>query len=92
MLPLDETNNGAKLTYQGDPDANDFHGRMFAQVPGYDKFVFVWAGRFETNPEHRGFDCITYAGTTCGAANTHMAESADWPIRWARPSSSTAPR
>jgi hypothetical protein len=77
MLPLDEENNGPKLTYQGDPDAKDFHGRMFAQVAGYDKCVFVWAGKFETSNTYRGFDCITYAGTTCGASNSHMAESAD---------------
>ena len=77
MLPLDEEHNGAKLTYQGNPEAKDFHGRMFAQVPGYDKNVFVWAGKFETDPDFRGFDCITYAGSTCGASNTHMAESID---------------
>ena len=77
MLPLDEVNNGPKLTYQGDPAANDFHGRMFAEVTGYDKNVFVWAGEFETNNDFRGFDCITYAGTTCGASNMHMAESED---------------
>jgi hypothetical protein len=77
MLPLDETNNGAKLTYQGDPDAKDFHGRMFAQVAGYQKFPFIWAGEFETDPQFRGFDCITYAGTACGASNSHMAESDD---------------
>lgn len=77
LLPLDEANNGPKLTYQGNPTANDFHGRMFAQVPGYAKQLFVWAGKAETNNENRGFDCITYAGTACGAANVHMAESAD---------------
>lgn len=77
MLPLDEEGNGPKLTYQGDAATKDFHGRMFAQVAGYDKCVFVWAGKFETNADHRGFDCITYAGTACGAANTHMASSAD---------------
>lgn len=77
MLPLDEVNNGPKLMYQGDPQAHDFHGRMFAEVPGYDKKVFVWAGHFETNNGLRGFDCITYAGTTCGASNSHMAESDD---------------
>jgi hypothetical protein len=77
MLPLDETGNGSKLTYQGDPDTKDFHGRMFAKVAGYDKYVFIWAGRFETDPAFRGFDCITYAGTTCGASTFHMADSAD---------------
>lgn len=77
MLPLDEANNGPKLTYQGDPDAKDFHGRMFAQVAGYDKCVFVWAGNFETKNEFRGFDCITYVGTTCGGSNMHMADSND---------------
>lgn len=77
MLPLDEVNNGAKLTYQGDPQAKDFHGRMFYQVPGYDKYVFVYAGMLETNTNFRGFDCITYAGTTCGASIMHMAESDD---------------
>ncbi len=77
MLPLDEESNGPKLTYQGDPEAGDFHGRMFAQVAGYDKYVFIWAGKFETNSANRGFDCITYAGTTCGASNSHMADSAD---------------
>jgi hypothetical protein len=82
MLPLDEVSNGQKLTYQGDPAAHDFHGRMFAQVPGYDKYMFVYpatakGGKFETNNTFRGFDCITYAGTTCDASNLHMAESDD---------------
>jgi hypothetical protein len=77
MLPLDEKNNGAKLTYQGDAVAKVFRGRMFAEVAGYSKRVFVWAGEFETDPNYRGFDCITYAGTTCGASNQHMADSAD---------------
>lgn len=77
MLPLDRTSNGAELTYQGDPEAADFHGRMFVEVPGYDKCLFVYAGQFETRNDNRGFDCITYAGTTCGAANVHMADSAD---------------
>jgi hypothetical protein len=77
MIPLDEVNNGSKLTYQGDPDAKDFHGRMFGEVPGYDKYVFLWAGKFETNNSFRGFDCITYVGTACGASNFHMADSED---------------
>jgi hypothetical protein len=50
---------------------------MFAQVPGFAKNVFVWGGRLELEHEHRGFDCITYAGTTCGAPNTRMADSND---------------
>lgn len=77
MLPLDEANNGPKLTYQGNADTNEFYGRMFAQVPGYDKNVFVYGGAFETDNNFRGFDCITYAGTTCGASNLHMADSLD---------------
>lgn len=77
MLPLDEVNNGPKLTYQGNVDKDEFYGRMFAQVPGYDKNVFIYAGSFETNNNFRGFDCITYAGTTCGASNLHMADSLD---------------
>jgi hypothetical protein len=77
LLPLDEVNNGPRLTYQGNPDTKDFHGRMFAQVPGFEKNVFTWAGKFETNNDCRGFDCITYVGTTCGASNDHMAESDD---------------
>jgi hypothetical protein len=77
MLPLDQENNGAKLTYQGDPEAKDFHGRMFAEVPGFRKNLFVYGGMFETRNEFRGFDCITYAGTACGASTSHMAASAD---------------
>lgn len=77
MLPLDESNNGPKLLYQGDTKTHDYHGRMFAQVAGYEKLVFIWAGAFETDNTKRGFDCITYAGTTCGASNFHMADSAD---------------
>lgn len=77
MLPLDEATNGAKLTYQGNPEAKDFHGRMFVQVPGYDKYLFIYAGKFETQNEFRGFDCITYVGTACGASNMHMADSND---------------
>jgi len=77
LLPLDETNNGPRLTYQGDPAAKDFHGRMLVQVPGYAKYLFVYGGKFETHSGYRGFDCITYAGTACGASNMHMADSDD---------------
>lgn len=77
MLPLDELNNGPVLTYQGSPAAKEFHGRMFEKVPGFDNYVFTWAGKFETNTDHRGFDCITYVGTTCAAPNQHMASSPD---------------
>lgn len=77
LVPLDETNNGDVLTYQGDPDAKDFHGRMFLQVAGYSKFLFVYGGLLETKDEFRGFDCITYAGTACGASNQHMAAAPD---------------
>ena len=77
MLPLDESNNGPKLLYQGDPKAKDFHGRMFAQIAGYEKYVFIWAGAFETDNTKRGFDCITYVGTTCGGSNFHMHDSRD---------------
>ncbi len=77
MLPLDEVNNGPKLSYQGDVSAKQFWGRMFAQVPGYNKCVFVYGGEFESDNSFRGFDCITYAGTTCGASNLHMAGSPD---------------
>ncbi|MCK6433533.1 MAG: peptidoglycan-binding protein [Burkholderiaceae bacterium] len=77
LLPLDQDSNGPALTYQGDAAAKEFHGRMFAKVPGFDKYVFVYAGQFETQQAHRGFDCITYAGTACGASIFHMTEAAD---------------
>jgi hypothetical protein len=77
MLPLDESSNGPKLIYQGDPLAKDFHGRMFTQVPGFKKKLFIYGGRLELKGDSRGFDCITYVGTTCGAANTHMHDSED---------------
>jgi hypothetical protein len=77
MLPLDDANNGPALTYQGDPDAKDFHGRMFAEVPGFSKKMFIYAGLLETQNEFRGFDCITYVGTACGASNLRMSASAD---------------
>ena len=77
MLPLDETSNGPKLTYQGNAAAKDFHGRMFVQVPGYAKNLFVYGGLFETDADFRGFDCITYVGTACGGSNMHMAAQED---------------
>jgi hypothetical protein len=75
LVPLDEVNNGPKLTYQGDP--RPFHGRMFVEVPGYPKPLFVYGGLLETDLQYRGFDCITYVGTACGGSNLHMAESPD---------------
>ena len=60
------------LLYLGDPDAKQFYGRMFLTVPGFNKYLFCWAGRLELDPAKRGFDCITYAGTTCGAKHTDM--------------------
>jgi hypothetical protein len=77
MLPLDQDNNGPKLTYQGNPVTKDFHGRTFARVSGFDKYLFVYGGRLETNATYRGFDCITYAGTTCGASRNHQSEQND---------------
>jgi len=62
MLPLDETNNGPKLTYQGDSEQGPFYGRMFHKIVGFDGYFFKYGGQFETNNVHRGFDCITYAG------------------------------
>ena len=77
MLPLDETNNGAKLTYQGDSEEGPFYGRMLHKIDGMDGYFFKYAGQFETDTSHRGFDCITYAGTTCGAPVTSMGVTAD---------------
>lgn len=77
LLPLDQDHNGPRLTYQGDVAANEFHGRMFAKVPHFDKYLFVYAGQFETQQAFRGFDCITYAGTVCGASIFHMTEASD---------------
>jgi hypothetical protein len=77
MLPLDEGGNGPKLSYQGDSAKGPFYGRMFHKVDGIDGYFFKWAGQFETNNSRRGFDCITYAGTSCGAPITSMAVTAD---------------
>ena len=78
LVPLDESAaNGPRLTYQGDPETKDFHGRMLAKIDGYDKFIFIYGGVPETRQQFRGFDCITYAGTACGASTSRMAESAD---------------
>lgn len=76
MLALDETNNGAKLTYQGDSATGPFYGRMFHEFDGIDGYFFKYGGVLETDVARRGFDCITYAGTTCGASIFHMTESA----------------
>jgi hypothetical protein len=75
MVPLDQDNNGPKLTYQGHP--LPFHGRMFVEVPGYPKPLFWWDDRFETDIGYRGFDCITYVGTACGGSNFHMKTNPD---------------
>jgi hypothetical protein len=77
LVPLDEKNNGEALTYQGNSKAKDFHGRMFAEVEGYPKCLFVYGGIPETKINFRGFDCVTYVGTACGGSNLHMADSAD---------------
>jgi hypothetical protein len=81
LLALDRLNNGPKLTYQG--DATGYHGRMFAQIPGYSKYLFIYhytisgGGQLETDQQYRGFDCTTYVGTTCAGSNMHMAASED---------------
>jgi hypothetical protein len=69
MLSSDENKD---LVYLGDPDTKKFYGRMFKTLPGFDKHLFSWAGRFELDSTKRGFDCITYAGTTCAANSTDM--------------------
>jgi hypothetical protein len=55
------------LAPEGSKDKDQFYGRFFRQVPGYDKYLFCWGGYLELGADKRGFDCITYAGTTCGA-------------------------
>ena len=77
LVPLDEENNGQALSYQGNSKAKDFHGRMFAEVEGYSKCLFVYGGILETRNGFRGFDCITYVGTACGGSRDHMYEQAD---------------
>ena len=79
LLPLDQTNNGERLTYQGNTESHppEFYGRMFEKVDGFNKYLFKYAGVFETDINKRGFDCITYAGTTCGASIFHMADAED---------------
>jgi hypothetical protein len=62
----------ADLDYLGNAATKRFWGRMFLPVAGYDKYVFCWGGRLELDPAKRGFDCITYAGTTCLAPHTAM--------------------
>lgn len=81
LLPLDPANGGI-LTYQGDADANDFHGRWLQKVegfPGYLFFAYLFDStgdsNFETSDAHRGFDCITYAGTVCGAPPTVIGDT-----------------
>jgi hypothetical protein len=69
------TVENADLLYEGDPKTDSFWGRMFYTAPGFDKYLFVWGGRLELEPAKRGFDCITYAGTTCGAKHTDMGGS-----------------
>ena len=79
LLPLDP-GNGAILTYQGDAAADQFWGRWLQPVegfPGYLFFAYLFDSsgdsNFETDDAHRGFDCITYAGTVCGAPPTVLA-------------------
>ena len=68
---LSSSENG-DLFYLGDVAAKNYFGRMFQTVPGFNKYLFCWGGRFELDPAKRGFDCITFAGTTCGAKHTDM--------------------
>jgi hypothetical protein len=76
LLPLDETNNGPKLKYLGDSEHGPFYGRMLEVFePGL--LLFKYGGVLETNPQMRGFDCITYCGTVCGASTSHMYEASD---------------
>jgi hypothetical protein len=61
-----------KLAPEGSEDKDQFYGRFFRQVPGYDKYLFTWGGYLELAGDKRGFDCITYAGTTCGASPSDL--------------------
>jgi hypothetical protein len=73
LLPLSD--KGPGMTYQGlYPKA--YWGRWLEDVPGFDGSFFAVGydpgdpkghARFETDRSHRGFDCITYAGTVSGA-------------------------
>jgi hypothetical protein len=61
-----------KLAPEGSSEKDQFYGRFFRQVPGYDKYLFTWGGYLELAADKRGFDCITYAGTTCGASPSDL--------------------
>lgn len=78
LLPLDEKNNGDSLKYLGfqskDPNVkSEFEGRWLQKVEGFDGYFFAYFfddtddSGFELKNEKRGFDCITYAGSVCGA-------------------------
>ncbi len=76
LLPLDEKNNGPKLTYQGDVSAKLFFGRTIVKIDGVDKLYFMYLSGFETDAKHRGFDCTTYAGTVLGVPFKHQVNGA----------------
>jgi hypothetical protein len=66
LLPLDEQNNGPKLTYQGAGPNGPFYGRKIRKLEGLDGYFFTQGGVLETAGAYRGFDCVTYAAATCG--------------------------
>lgn len=83
LLPLQTGGNGPDLTYQGDALADHFWGRWLQKAEGFDSYLFAYFfdptgdSKFETDPAHRGFDCITYAGTVCGAPPTKLGATSN---------------
>lgn len=77
LLPLDVESNGPSLLYLGDSQAKNFYGRMLEYVPSLEAYVFKYGGVIETKNDFRGFDCITYVGTVCGASTSNMFEASD---------------
>jgi hypothetical protein len=68
-------NENLDLLYLGvvrGKDDSEFYGRMFKQIPGFEKYLFTFGGCLELENSKRGFDCITFAGTACGAPHKTM--------------------
>jgi hypothetical protein len=80
LLPLE---NGAELAYQGvhTKAKKEYWGRWLQKVQGFDGYFFAYRfsptgdSDFETKNTNRGFDCITYAGTVCGAPPMNLGET-----------------
>jgi len=74
LLPL-ENDDPPRIKYVFKPGDKRYHGRWLHEIPGLDEQYFTEKGKFEHDPEFRGFACIGYASLVWGMPFEDLAKA-----------------